>query len=76
MSNEERDQIDLQARVILGQCADRVSKLEQLEKGELIVDRLYEMITVLILLPVSDYSKCALIMSSPKPTPSTNTFLP
>ncbi|KAF8299893.1 hypothetical protein DL93DRAFT_2091093 [Clavulina sp. PMI_390] len=32
MTNEERDQLDLQARVILGQCADRVSKLEQLEK--------------------------------------------
>lgn len=37
MSNDERDQIDLQARVILGQCADHVSKLEQLEKGKLIV---------------------------------------
>lgn len=40
MSNEERDQIDLQARVILGQCADRVFKLEQLEKGKLIDYRL------------------------------------
>jgi hypothetical protein len=32
LSNEERDQIDLQARVILTRCADRVKKMEALEK--------------------------------------------
>ncbi|KAJ7276297.1 snare protein syntaxin 18/UFE1 [Mycena haematopus] len=32
LSNQERDQIDLQARVILTRCADRVKELEALEK--------------------------------------------
>ncbi len=32
--NEERDQIDLQARVILSRCKDRVAQLEELEKRE------------------------------------------
>ncbi|KAF9247208.1 hypothetical protein BU15DRAFT_38716 [Melanogaster broomeanus] len=32
LSNEERDQIDLQARVILTRCADRVKGMEALEK--------------------------------------------
>lgn len=32
LSNEERDQIDLQARVILTRCADRVKEMETLEK--------------------------------------------
>ena len=32
LSNEERDQIDLQARVILSRCADRVKEMEALEK--------------------------------------------
>ncbi|KAI0832517.1 hypothetical protein BC628DRAFT_1308901 [Trametes gibbosa] len=32
LSNEERDQIDLQARVILSRCKDRVAQLEELEK--------------------------------------------
>ncbi len=32
LSNEERDQIDLQARVILKRCADRVKEMEALEK--------------------------------------------
>ncbi|KAF9226459.1 snare protein syntaxin 18/UFE1 [Gyrodon lividus] len=32
LSNEERDQIDLQARVILTRCADRVKEMEALEK--------------------------------------------
>ncbi|KAF9240235.1 hypothetical protein BU15DRAFT_87714 [Melanogaster broomeanus] len=31
-SNEERDQIDLQARVILTRCADRIKGMEALEK--------------------------------------------
>ncbi|KAF8341367.1 uncharacterized protein EI90DRAFT_2989133 [Cantharellus anzutake] len=31
LSNEERDQIDLQARIIISQCAERVSRLEKLE---------------------------------------------
>ena len=34
LTNEERDQIDLQARVILSRCKDRVSQLEELEKRE------------------------------------------
>lgn len=33
LSNEERDQIDLQARVILSRCKDRVAQLEDLEKS-------------------------------------------
>lgn len=32
LTNEERDQIDLQARVILARCADRVKEMEALEK--------------------------------------------
>ncbi|CDO68715.1 hypothetical protein BN946_scf184652.g42 [Trametes cinnabarina] len=32
LTNEERDQIDLQARVILSRCNDRVAQLEELEK--------------------------------------------
>jgi syntaxin 18 len=32
LTNEERDQIDLQARVILTRCADRVKEMETLEK--------------------------------------------
>ncbi|TFK55766.1 hypothetical protein OE88DRAFT_1692380 [Heliocybe sulcata] len=32
LSNEERDQIDLQARVVLSRCADRVKDLEEVEK--------------------------------------------
>ncbi|KAJ6509945.1 snare protein syntaxin 18/UFE1 [Mycena vitilis] len=32
LSNQERDQIDLQARVILTRCADRVKEMEALEK--------------------------------------------
>ncbi|KAH7922446.1 hypothetical protein BV22DRAFT_1094563 [Leucogyrophana mollusca] len=32
LTNEERDQIDLQARVILTRCADRVKEMEGLEK--------------------------------------------
>ncbi|KAF5364217.1 hypothetical protein D9756_000715 [Leucocoprinus leucothites] len=32
LTNEERDQIDLQARVILAKCADRVKEMEALEK--------------------------------------------
>ena len=33
LTNEERDQIDLQARVILSRCKDRVTQLEELEKS-------------------------------------------
>lgn len=33
LTNEERDQIDLQARVILSKCADRVKELEALDKS-------------------------------------------
>ncbi|KAG0709532.1 hypothetical protein DFH29DRAFT_1823 [Suillus ampliporus] len=32
LTDEERDQIDLQARVILSRCADRVKEMETLEK--------------------------------------------
>ena len=32
LTNEERDQIDLQARVILTRCSDRVKEMEVLEK--------------------------------------------
>ncbi|KAI0049291.1 hypothetical protein FA95DRAFT_1538576 [Auriscalpium vulgare] len=32
LTNEERDQIDLQARIILSRCADRVKDLEALER--------------------------------------------
>ena len=35
LSNEERDQIDLQARLILTRCADRVKEMEALEKRAL-----------------------------------------
>lgn len=32
LTNEERDQIDLQARVIITRCADRVKEMEAIEK--------------------------------------------
>lgn len=32
LTNEERDQIDLQARVVLTRCSDRVKQMEALEK--------------------------------------------
>ena len=32
LSNEERDQIDMQARIVLTKCADRVKQMEALEK--------------------------------------------
>ena len=31
LSNEERDQIDLQARIILTRCSDRIKDMEALE---------------------------------------------
>lgn len=34
LTNEERDQIDLQARVILSRCSDRIKEMEALEKRE------------------------------------------
>ncbi|KAF7776240.1 hypothetical protein Agabi119p4_4633 [Agaricus bisporus var. burnettii] len=42
LTNEERDQIDLQARVILTKCADRVKQMEILEKkrSELVATRM------------------------------------
>lgn len=35
LTNEERDQIDLQARVILKKCSERVKEMEALEKRKL-----------------------------------------
>lgn len=32
LTNEERDQIDLQARVILSRCSERIREMEALEK--------------------------------------------
>lgn len=32
LTNEERDQIDIQARVIFSRCADRIKEMEALEK--------------------------------------------
>ena len=32
LTNEERDKIDLQARVILSRCAERIREMEALEK--------------------------------------------
>ncbi|KAG7449264.1 uncharacterized protein BT62DRAFT_964309 [Guyanagaster necrorhizus] len=42
LSNEERDQIDLQARLILSRCADRVKEMEALEKrrAELVASKI------------------------------------
>ncbi|KAF5387688.1 hypothetical protein D9615_000303 [Tricholomella constricta] len=41
LTNEDRDQIDLQARVILSRCADRVKEMEAIEKrrAELIASK-------------------------------------
>lgn len=42
LTNEERDQIDLQARLILTKCADRVKEMEVLEtrtKGSSHIDQ-------------------------------------
>ncbi|KAJ7591162.1 snare protein syntaxin 18/UFE1 [Mycena floridula] len=42
LTNEERDQIDLQARTILRSCADKVKQMEKLEKerSELVASRI------------------------------------
>ncbi|KAG6813500.1 hypothetical protein H0H92_010525 [Tricholoma furcatifolium] len=42
LTNEERDQIDLQARVILTRCADRVKEMEAIEKrrAELVASKI------------------------------------
>lgn len=40
LTNEERDQIDLQTRMILAKCADKVKEMEILEKSSC-VTRLY-----------------------------------
>ena len=32
LTNEERDQIDLQARVILSRCSERIREMEAIEK--------------------------------------------
>lgn len=34
LTNEERDQIDLQGRILLSKCAERVKEMEALEKRE------------------------------------------
>ena len=34
LTNDERDQIDLQARVVLSRCAEKVKEMESLEKRE------------------------------------------
>ena len=34
LTNAERDQIDLQSRLILTRCAERVKEMESLEKSE------------------------------------------
>jgi len=41
LTNEERDQIDLQAKVILMRCSDRVKEMELVEKSELMLDLCY-----------------------------------
>jgi hypothetical protein len=33
MSNQERDQVDLQAKTILSRCAERVKEMEQIERS-------------------------------------------
>ncbi|KAG6335332.1 hypothetical protein ID866_3764 [Astraeus odoratus] len=40
LTNEERDQVDLQARVILSRCADRVKAMEALEKRAVVLNSL------------------------------------
>lgn len=37
LTNEERDQIDLQTRMILAKCADKVKEMEVLEKSSCII---------------------------------------
>lgn len=34
LSNEERDQIDLQTRIIISKCAERVKQMEVIDKGD------------------------------------------
>lgn len=43
LTNEERDQIDLQARVILSRCSERIRELEALEKRESVARRLFSL---------------------------------
>ena len=46
LNNEERDQIDLQSRLVLSRCADRVKEMETLEKrmyrGNTMLTRYYD----------------------------------
>jgi len=37
LTNEERDQIDLQTRMILAKCADKVKEMEILEKSSCVI---------------------------------------
>jgi syntaxin 18 len=48
LTNEERDQIDFQARVILSRCADRVKEMEILEKRTFIFSILPQTSTSLL----------------------------
>jgi len=41
LTNEERDQIDLQAKVILMRCSDRVKEMELVEKSKCILRLCY-----------------------------------
>ncbi|KAI0317481.1 hypothetical protein OF83DRAFT_1243733 [Amylostereum chailletii] len=49
LSNEERDQIDMQARVILSRCADRVKDMEAVEKrrAELVAKETHPLLRLL-----------------------------
>lgn len=38
LSNEERDKVDLQARMVLLKCSERIRQLEELEKSKSITD--------------------------------------
>ncbi len=46
LTNEERDQIDLQARVILSRCKDRVAQLEDLEKSTFHPSSIYKHVVI------------------------------
>lgn len=54
LTNEERDQIDLQARVILTKCSDRVKEMETLEKRTLFPKILFQNIGF-----INDVSFCS-----------------
>ena len=53
LTNEERDQIDLQARVILSRCSERIKEMEVLEKRKSLIALMILLVCLEQVLPAS-----------------------